>query len=262
VYYGKIIAAIIGLLTLGPIGLLIGLIVGHYFDSGLLRAKLFTSPEQLQRIQRSFFETSFLLLGYLAKSDGHISKEEVDHTENIIAQLQLDTAQRKEAIDLFQRGAKEDFDPEPTLFSFVDLCGSHARLKQTLLIFQLSMALADTRIDDAEHAALQKIASLLGFSSAQLEQLLNMVRAQESFHQQAGAPSPTTSLADAYAALGMQDSASDQQVKRAYRKLMSENHPDKLIAQGVPEDMLKIGTEKSQEIQAAYEVIKKHRKGN
>ena len=67
-------------------------------------------------------------------------------------------------------------------------------------------------------------------------------------------------LADAYLALGVSRDCDDRSLKRAYRRLMSEHHPDKLIAQGVPEDMVKLGTEKSQEIQAAYELIRKQRR--
>ena len=52
---------------------------------------------------------------------------------------------------------------------------------------------------------------------------------------------------------------SDQEIKRAYRKLMSQYHPDKLIGQGVPEDMVKVATEQAKEIQVAYDLIKKHR---
>ncbi|MEP5324273.1 DnaJ domain-containing protein, partial [Marinobacter alexandrii] len=86
------------------------------------------------------------------------------------------------------------------------------------------------------------------------------VQAQTHFHGQSGfRAQPGTGLDDAYAALGIDSTVSDKDLKRAYRKLMSENHPDKLIARGVPEDMVKVATEKSQEIQAAYEMINKAR---
>ncbi|MGJ8687769.1 MAG: DnaJ domain-containing protein, partial [Spongiibacteraceae bacterium] len=71
--------------------------------------------------------------------------------------------------------------------------------------------------------------------------------------------SPAQALQDAYKAIGVEETASDAELKKAYRRLMSEHHPDKLIAKGVPEDMIKMATEKSQEIQAAYEMIKKSR---
>jgi DnaJ like chaperone protein len=68
-----------------------------------------------------------------------------------------------------------------------------------------------------------------------------------------------SSIADAYKALGLTSESTDQEIKKTYRKLMSQNHPDKLMGQGLPEDMIKVATERSQEIQAAYDYLKKHR---
>ena len=85
-YYGKIIGGVLGLLVLGPIGLILGLFVGHLFDNGLMQTLKFASPQNIARIKHSFFETTFLLSGYLAKADGHISQQEVDHTEAVIAE--------------------------------------------------------------------------------------------------------------------------------------------------------------------------------
>ena len=67
------------------------------------------------------------------------------------------------------------------------------------------------------------------------------------------------SLADAYTALGTTESASDRDVKQAYRRLMSQYHPDKLIAEGMPEDMVKMATERTQEVQNAWEQVRKAR---
>ena len=91
-----------------------------------------------------------------------------------------------------------------------------------------------------------------------------MARAQGQFHQggeRAGARGASAALDidAAYAALGVDSSVSDRELKRAYRKRMSENHPDKLIARGVPEDMVRLATERSQEIQSAYEQVRRQR---
>ena len=263
-YYGKIIAGTIGLLVGGLFGLIIGVFVGHSFDKGLARTFSFASPENIARIKASFFETTFLLLGHLAKADGRISQQEVDHTEQIIAQMGLDGQQRQNAIELFRKGAAPAFQLESALSSFNQVCGSQKQLQQTLLLFLISLALADNHaIDQSEHAALQRIATLMGFGASQLEQLLRMAQAQGHFHGAGpgGTVDGRSRLRDAYTALGVEESVSDKDLNRAYRKLMSENHPNKLIAKGVPEDMIKIATEKSQEIQSAYETIRK-RRGN
>ncbi len=262
-FYGKLIGGLLGLLTLGPIGLLAGVFAGHMFDRGLSGTFGMASPENIARIQRSFFETTFLLSGYLAKSDGHISQQEIDHTEAVIANLRLDSAQRREAIELFRRGADPEFRPEATISAFIETCGGQRQLRQALLFFLVSLVLADQQLETAEQDALYRIGELLGVGRAQIEQLLRMATAQSQFHagagNGAGAQGAPNRLADAYAALGVESSVDDKQLKRAYRQRMSENHPDKLIAKGVPEHMIKLATERSQEIQAAYETIKKSR---
>jgi DnaJ like chaperone protein len=124
------------------------------------------------------------------------------------------------------------------------------------------MALADGRIDDSEHRLLLEIAQQLRFSQTEFEQLLKMVLGQTQFGgsgRQTSQRSSASALSDAYQALGVQASDTDQQIKRAYRKLMSQHHPDKLMGQGVPEDMIQVATEKAKEIQLAYDLIKQHR---
>lgn len=259
-FYGKLIGGFIGLLVGGIVGLALGVFVGHLFDRGLTHSLRFGSPEQIERIRQSFFETTFLLCGYLAKADGRISQQEIDHTESFFVQMGLTSEQRKHAIELFRQGAAPDFHPEPVLAAFLQTCGHQRQLQHTLLVYLVSLALADDRLEQAELEALTRIARPFGIARSRLEQLLRMARAQEHFHGREGfSPQPGTSLDDAYAALGVSPQVNDRDLKRAYRKLMSENHPDKLIARGVPEDMIRLATERSQEVQAAYEMIRRSR---
>jgi DnaJ like chaperone protein len=259
-FFGKVIGGLIGLAAGSVPGLIFGVFLGHAFDRALAKALRFGSPENIEHIKNSFFETTFLLLGYLAKVDGHISKSEISHTEQIIAQMGLSADQRQQAIDLFRRGAAADFKMEPVVATFLQTCGPQRQLQQTLLLFLIALAQADQGMEPAEHAALVGIASVMGLGAAQLDQLLRMSRAQEHFQDHRGqAAQHGTSLADAYAALGVNSAVGNKELKQAYRRLMSENHPDKLIAQGVPEAMIKLATTRAQEIQAAYEMIKKTR---
>ena len=260
--YGKLVAGLLGLLLAGPFGALLGLVFGHWFDRGLQHSLGFGTPEQLARVRELFFETSFLLLGHVAKADGRITEAEIAHAESIMQQLGVQGSQRETAIGLFRRGAASDFQLEATVSRFSQGCGGHRQLPHTLLVFLMSLALADGVIDAAEREALEKISALLGHPRAAFEQLLRMVEAQSHFHNfRASATPHQDQFADAHLALGVESSCSDRELKHAYRKLMSQHHPDKLIAQGVPEEMVKLATEKSQEILAAYELISRQRRG-
>ena len=261
--FGKVICGLIGLIAGSIPGLVVGVLVGHAFDRALGNAFSFGSPGNIEQAKNSFFETTFLLSGYLAKVDGRISQAEIDHTEQVIAQMGLGAQQRQRAIELFRRGAAADFAMESVVAAFVQSGGRHRQLRQMLLLFLISLAQADHGMVPTEHAALVRIANAMDIGAAQLERLLRMAQAQAGFQQQQGGATTArgSSQEDAYRALGVESNATDREVKRAYRKLMSEHHPDKLIARGVPEAMIKLATERTQEIQTAYELIRKARPG-
>jgi DnaJ like chaperone protein len=260
---GKLIGGVIGYYSFGIFGAFAGAYVGHMFDQAFYKFRQDESPEVLQAIQTTFFNTTFTLIGYLAKADGRVSEEEIDETQKLMEKMGLTADHKREAIRLFKVGADPDFNPDATLHTFREFCGNRPQLKQMLIVYLINTALADGTLDDKEESALRDIAKGLQFSHLAFEQLLRMVRAQESFsgnHYQTHTQNHSDALAMAYEALGVDKSISDKDLKRAYRKLMSEYHPDKLMGQGVPDDMIKVATERSQEVQAAYDLIKKSRK--
>ena len=263
-WLGKIIAGAIGFATAGIIGLIIGIIVGHYFDRGLANTFNPASAEQRKAIEQVFFKTTFLLMGKLAKADGRISEEEIALTERLMQDMGLHSAHKQEAIALFKQGATPECSISEQLQQFNQQCRRYPNLSRQLLNYLLSLALADGQLSSQEESLLKEIAQSLGIAPALFEQLLRMIRAQSQFrgYQQQGQGDSTSQseLATAYDALGVSPQATDSEVKKAYRKLMSENHPDKLMGQGVPEDMIKLATERAQEIQTAYDLISKHRK--
>ncbi|MGJ8619869.1 MAG: co-chaperone DjlA [Methylophilaceae bacterium] len=253
----KIIIALAGYYFFGFFGALIGYFIGSSID----RAKNYgvggMNPFGADQRKAVFFETVFVLMGKLAKADGLITKDEIDHVEIFIKKMGMTTAHREQAIAQFKRGSAEDFDIKETLDTFMTACGQTLNLKQMLMVYSIVMALADGKLDNAELALLEKIALHLGYNKAAFQQLLDMVLNQAHFAT--GQPASATALADAYKALGVTEKNTNQEIKRAYRKLMSQYHPDKLIGQGLPEDMIAVATEQAKEIQVAYDLIKESR---
>lgn len=253
----KLIGFIAGYYFFGFFGALLGLFAGSFFDRIRLYGPGAINPLQNALRQAVFLETAFIAMGKLAKADGVVTQDEIDHVEQFMQKLGMTAEHRQQAIAWFKRGADPAFDIEPVCTRFMSVCGNTKNLRQVLLVYLIVMALADGHFHPAEEALLGEIASHLGYGHAEYRQILDMVMNQSHFG--AGAASEAAALDDAYKALGVSRDSTDAEIKRAYRKLMSQYHPDKLIGQGMPQDMIAMATEQAKEIQLAHDLIKKSR---
>jgi len=253
----KLIGVIAGYLLFGFWGALLGLFAGSFFDRMRAYGSGGMNPLQNALRQAVFIETLFISMGKLAKADGQVSQDEIAHVEQFMQKLGMTAEHRLQAIALFKQGADAEFDIGPTYKKFMAICGHTKNLKQVLLVYLIVMALADGHFHPAEEALLADIAARLGYDQASFKQLMDMVLNQSHFG--GGQANTAAALDDAYKALGVTKDSTDAEIKRAYRKLMSQYHPDKLMGQGVPEDMIAMATEQAKEIQLAHDLIKKSR---
>lgn len=255
----KFIGVIIGFFMGGFWGAVIGYFVGGFFGSGL-RKNLTEGYNLHSQSSDIFFATTFSLMGHMAKADGRVSEQEVAQAEALMTKLGVTGNKRDEAIGFFKAGSSAEFDMHLALDKFAAAARLRADLKRNLLMFLVEMAMADGDLHANEEAMLRRVAQAINIDMRSFEQMLEMLKAQHSFSGSGQHASSADALADAYKAIGVEASATDKEVKRAYRKLMSQHHPDKMIAKGVPAEMLAIATEKTQEIQSAYDIIEKSRK--
>ena len=260
---GKIIAALLGWQIAGIFGAVIGFYIGNYFDRGLGSFSRPLSSDEQARVGACYFETTFTLLGYLAKADGRISEEEITQAEALMARMGLTNNHRQQAISYFKAGSQSGFSLDKTMQQFVSTCGRLNHLKQSLLNDLIALALADGELHSSERQALQSVAQYLGVSKALFEKIIEMIMARSQFNNSGsagGQVNTASQLEAAYKALGVTAENTDAEIKKVYRKLIGENHPDKLIGQGMPDDMIKLATERTQEIRKAYELIQTSRK--
>jgi DnaJ like chaperone protein len=253
----KLIGFISGYYFFGLFGALFGLLIGFLIDRVRAYGSGGINPLQYTLRQTVFLETMFISMGKLAKADGQISAAEIAHAEAFMQKLGMTAEHRLRAIDLFKQGAAPTFEIGPTYDRFMAICGHTSQLKHVLLVYLMVMALTDGHFHPEEEALLATIASRLGYDDSAFKHLMDMVLNQSHFG--GGKPQTAAALDDAYKALGVTKENTDQEIKRAYRKLMSQYHPDKLIGQGLPKDMIDVATEKAKEIQLAHDLIQKTR---
>ncbi len=241
---GAIFGGIPGLFFGGLLGYMASVAVQHSVVGGLRVA------------QSQLLDSTFAIMGALCKADNVVSRDEINAVEQIFRMLKLQGEQREQAKAAFNRGKQPDFDLDAAVDQFARISRGRGPLLQLFLQLQCMAVAADGRIDPAEHAMLVRIARRLGLGEADVSQLEALLRAATGGPSAAGREPTKDRIADAYAALGVTPAASAAEIKRAYRKLISQNHPDKLAARGLPESMRAVAEERSREINSANDLIK------
>ena len=294
-WYGKIIGAILGaIIGRGLLGAIIGLVLGHQFDVAGARNRrrdALGRRESTREVgsdsgsadvddaesagahdpaamRRAFFEATFEVMGHVAKSDGLVTTQEIDAARQAMRRFALGDDERQRAIELFTSGKRPDFPLEATLERLYRLAGGQPDLRRLFVQIQLEAALQGNGLSARPRVVFARICRTLRISPlefASLEAMLRMHASATGSRQSAGGAAASAAarsaarLKDAYEVLGVAPGTADPDVTRAFRRLMSQNHPDKLVAQGLPESMVAAAHERTQRILEAYETVKNHR---
>lgn len=231
------------------------------------------SAIQLKAIRESFFTAVFRLLGHIANCDGYINRNEIKRTQVYMDKMELSAHCRSEAMHLFKAGASPTFSIAESLQEFKKAAQSKPNIIQVLLVYLISMARTNGKLVEKEMEVVKSVADELGYTSIVFDHLLKMISAQDTFEEPSHSDKSQSEESDyrkhifdnhfhsdraaALAALGLSSSASEIDIKKAYRKLANQFHPDKLIGQGLPPDLLEAATERFRRIQTAYESLQK-----
>ncbi len=278
-YWGKVIGAIIGFAIVKLPGAILGLVIGHFFDVAYKKefyrqggfGRFFAKVDEIKN-DAVFFHALYSALGHISKADGQVTKAEIEVASKLMDEMRLQGNVRKEAQQAFREGKAHDFPLQDMLKEFKQQCHGRTDILQIFLEILITAAFADGTLSQPERQVLQNISTSLGFNNKDLQFLIASYEAAQRFRssykgykkyndQQSkrSYASGKTTLEDAYKVLGVTKTAEDKAIKRAYKKLMAQNHPDKLLSKGLPQQALDMANKKTQDIQAAYELIKEKR---
>lgn len=248
---GKLLGGVLGFAAFGgPWGAVLGALLGHQYDARVDRGGGL-------RVQRLFLPATFRVMGHVAKADGRVSEQEIAAARSLMQALRLDQAQTAAAIAHFTEGKQPGFRPQAALAELRDAIAPYPQLVQFFMELQLQVALAGNGLAQPARQRLRQVAGLLGLSGAAYERIEQLIRWRAGAAPgSTGARNDDQRIAEAYAVLDIKPDASNEQLTRAYRRLMSRHHPDKLQAQGLPESMLERAKERTQQIQAAYQMLR------
>jgi DnaJ like chaperone protein len=271
---GKVVGGVLGLLTLGPIGAAVGVVLGHQFDehSGDEEAQpRLNGAENLTEIGERFFRATFRVMGYLAKADGRVSEREIAAARGVMSDLRLNPTQVRAAIEYFTVGKQPGFDPAAELDSLRHVCKGRPELLRVFLEIQIRAALTGNNLEGPVRDLVNRVANRLGISIIELAQIEAVLRIRSgAFHQGQGQgygqgqsysrANATEQLDQAYKVLEITAEANKDEVVKAYRRQLSRHHPDKLKANGLPESMIEHAKQRTQLIIEAYELIRERRR--
>jgi DnaJ like chaperone protein len=250
---GTIFGALVGLLlTRTVIGAVVGALIGLLFDQSVGLGLSFPGSRPAASVSEVFFRTTFEIMGHVAKSDGRVSEAEIDAARHLMQELRLGPNEIAAAIECFRAGKAPSYDAVLRIEQLREACGLRFDLLAAFIELQLRAALAGNGISPPARRILMRAAERLGMSQLEFARMEAAVRARYS--QPGGRPQRP--LSECYAELEVSAGASDAEVTKAYRRQMSRHHPDKLVANGLPESMAEWAKEKTQRIQESYEAIR------
>ncbi len=260
-YWGKVIGTVVGLATTKPILALVGLVLGHQFDRGFAARYSSTDDEMSSpgRLPAGYVQILFESMGHLAKSDGRVTEQEIRAARKVMQRLGLKPAAVRSAISSFDNGKRGAY---PLAEKALELKRSYARRRDLRLLFVrllIEVSVSKPSVTGRERALIWDVCEVLDIGRVELAQVEAMIRAQKGFRQSPAGDADAARVRAAYRSLGVAADASNDEIKKAYRRLMSRYHPDKLSGGQADAATIEAAEDKTREVRSAYELLKARR---
>ena len=260
-YWGKIIGTVAGAATLKPWFVLLGLFLGHQFDRGFAaRFRDFEfQGKPVGRLPEEYVRPLFQAMGHLAKSDGRVSEEEIRAARTVMHRLEFGPARVRNAMHWFEEGKRPDYPLLQTMRHTRRVAVRNPELRLLFVRLLLEVAVAKDGMRQQERALIWTICNEFDIGRVDLAQLEAMMRAQKGFRRSPAGDVDAARVRGAYETLGIEKSASNTEIKKAYRRLMSQNHPDKIAGSNPAKDVVAEAERRTREVRSAYEMLKARR---
>lgn len=260
-YWGKIIGTLAGLATMKPLFAVLGLFLGHQFDRGFsARVRDFNDQgAAVGSVGLPFVQALFRTMGHLAKVDGRVTEDEIRAARSVMHRLGLGPSDVQQAIAWFNQGKQPGFDLNRTVKELRRTDARRADVRALFVRLLLEVSLAKQRLPQQERASLWTVCRKLDIGRVELAQLEAMIRAQKGFRRSPAGDADTARVRAAYDALGITQSATNDEIKKAYRRLMNRNHPDKIAADKPDDAVMAEAERRTREVRSAYELLKARR---
>ncbi|MDC0093170.1 TerB family tellurite resistance protein [Alphaproteobacteria bacterium] len=232
----KFIVSAAGFALGGPIGALIGVVAGHAIDK--IKAK-HTLPQEHALKQIGFTVGVIVLSAKMAKADGKVTKEEIIAFKN---KINVPEKEIKNVARLWDQAKKTTDGFEIYAEQICQLLGKNSSVLEELLNLLIIIAKADGKITKPEIDYLKQVSVIFGFSIEKFERIYS---------------SSLRKMSDPYLILGVTKDTPILEIKNKWKALATNHHPDKLIAQGLPIDFIEKTTHRLQEINNAWDIIKR-----
>jgi DnaJ like chaperone protein len=260
-YWGKIIGTLAGLATLKPWFALLGLFLGHQVDRFLVAQfqsfDRHSSPTG--RLPEEYLKPLFQTMGHIAKIDGRVSEQEIRAARAVMHRLGLGPAKVRNAIGWFDDGKRTAFPLVQTIRHLRRSAARRAELRLLFVRLLLEVVLAKDRMHQKERALIWTVCTELDIGRVELAQLEAMIRAQKGFRHSPAGDADARRVKQAYRTLGVGESASNDEVKKAYRRAMNKSHPDKIASSNPDEAVVAEAEKRTREVRSAYEMLKARR---